>query len=927
MAAIVAGSLAAAAEVAEEGATDRLEDAQGLGTTAELSDEARGNAKARNFWTRTQLFAAFDEIDVARSGAIDHDELERVLEKLGLCYEPVQIALLRSKLDHTGGGTIDRDEFTTLLSSIGVTNTCLSKVPSTSHSRKLANADCIEARSSRDSASMKHSRTSDAFNTKDMEDLARSAQTIQQLEEPRVQPPVQTLVNQARTSADAHAAGETVLKKNRHRKDRIQGNISRLLKHVDAAAEVQTIDEKTITRKTPKGLLGADCMWSKHKCRTIEFAQDDWTRGDAKGPPRLRTQSDEVGKAVASVPSNKQQPKLNQHYAEFTAGPAINIADRGNGPVQDASAQKPTLVATVDVADAPVVLPCTRKSLGRDSMAARAARVIRRSQTHTGMESVACDPPAGATFKRTQTATLEFSDPKRGRSLSQPPLLKAEEPSVPTHISFPNRRGGVVAFCPVLPASGMSNQDPMSASMAWQHLQCIQRKKHNQAMQKKLRLFDLRHQQNPKNTEDAGGRRSSQNDGAPSEHDRMTAQEVELGFHIVAWSSQKGKCAAKHLLNAHGKWETFTRPGSLVQNEYLVFGIHGHPNTVTGVELTMNGTITNPRRCKVQHSEAQQGPWNDAWNFIVESKSEHTWHARHEYGVLTKRFKQMLMDFSGNLEIAWSLMDSNNTGILSKAEFEDVCLRVNKLCGTSGTALIEPNKLFRDLDVENQGTISVEQIFSDEVRMPVAPFWRLLIVDNWGSPHSVVLANPLRLFSTVNTDLTSHTSGKQAYHETTKFMEEMVLALQPTVMHMTPEERMLRRMSNEYSIDYEEVAKVYVFFQTFDDDGTNSLERSEFEELLIKIHGVQDKSELPQTRLDFFWRQADEDGSGSINFEEFLVWHTKKNPLRNSAQKTDDSARQPVPKAVSMSRDVGKEVENIKDEQPSSRRRGTTAPL
>merc|ERR1711865_11670 len=211
--------------------------------------------------------------------------------------------------------------------------------------------------------------------------------------------------------------------------------------------------------------------------------------------------------------------------------------------------------------------------------------------------------------------------------------------------------------------------------------------------------------------------------------------------------------------------------------------------TVTGVELTMNGTITNPRRCKVQHSEAQQGPWSDAWNFVVESKSEHTWHARHEYGVLTKRFKQMLMDFSGNLEIAWSLMDSNNTGILSKAEFEDVCLRVNKLCGTSGTALIEPNKLFRDLDVENQGTISVEQIFSDEVRMPVAPFWRLLIVDNWGSPHSVVLANPLRLFSTVNTDLTSHTSGKQAYHETTKFMEEMVLALQPTVMHMTPEEQ------------------------------------------------------------------------------------------------------------------------------------------
>jgi Ca2+-binding EF-hand superfamily protein len=35
---------------------------------------------------------------------------------------------------------------------------------------------------------------------------------------------------------------------------------------------------------------------------------------------------------------------------------------------------------------------------------------------------------------------------------------------------------------------------------------------------------------------------------------------------------------------------------------------------------------------------------------------------------------------------------------------------------------------------------------------------------------------------------------------------------------------------------------------------------------------VSDPSDVPQSRLERYWREIDLDGSGTVDFEEFVIW-------------------------------------------------------
>jgi len=400
------------------------------------------------------------------------------------------------------------------------------------------------------------------------------------------------------------------------------------------------------------------------------------------------------------------------------------------------------------------------------------------------------------------------------------------------------------------------------------------------SMERKLRQFDLRRLGS--STKPTANPLAM--DNRPVLDAGEISAEVELGFHIVAWSSQRPTHEAVSLQHPHGKWETYSKIGIAVQNEYLVFGLHGHPTAVTGLELTMGGSTTNPRRCRVQYAHIHQGPWKDAWGFAVDSKSSLTYHGKHEYGRLARCLREVVLDFAGNADVAWALLDTNSNGQLNKEEFEAACNRLQKLCPNHAISHVEPNRIFRDLDVDHEGYIKLEWLFSSTVRLPVATFWRLLILDTWGSPCSVVLNFPLRLFSTETAKATAQTFGHRARTEQSKFMEEMVSAWRPEVMHMSQEQRLIRRMAHEYEVSTEEVEEVYKEFKKFDQDRSETITRPEFEELIKQLHGVHEKSELPKSRLDFFWHQADEDGDGCIDFEEFLVWYSKKSPLTRAAR-------------------------------------------
>jgi hypothetical protein len=72
-----------------------------------------------------------------------------------------------------------------------------------------------------------------------------------------------------------------------------------------------------------------------------------------------------------------------------------------------------------------------------------------------------------------------------------------------------------------------------------------------------------------------------------------------------------------------------------------------------------------------------------------------------------------------------------------------------------------------------------------------------------------------------------------------------------------------------------EVESVHSMFQFVDEDESGEIEFPEFEKLLYKLLKVPKEADLPATRLQHFWKQIDIDGSGSVDFAEFLQWYIK----------------------------------------------------
>jgi len=311
-----------------------------------------------------------------------------------------------------------------------------------------------------------------------------------------------------------------------------------------------------------------------------------------------------------------------------------------------------------------------------------------------------------------------------------------------------------------------------------------------------------------------------------------------------------------------------------VHNEYVVLGLHGNPSTVTGIEITMNGSSTSPRRCRVQFSMKQIGPWHDAWTFEVKPPTALKYRSQHEYGKLARAFKAAIVDSCRSEEQAWDYMDCNSTGKLSKHDFESAFSRMKKLCSSPVLNQLDPHKVFRDIDIDGSGEMLLEDLFKDKTRVPVAGFWRLLIVDNWGAPSITCLNNPLRLFSTETAQMAM---GCGIFENQCKFLEERIMVSHPECLHLTEEQRMTRRLAREHKVSEEESELICKEFHRFDVDGTNALEREEFDELVTKLHCIQGKSMLPAKRLDFFWRQADSDQSGQLKLEEFFAWYSIHN--------------------------------------------------
>jgi hypothetical protein len=86
---------------------------------------------------------------------------------------------------------------------------------------------------------------------------------------------------------------------------------------------------------------------------------------------------------------------------------------------------------------------------------------------------------------------------------------------------------------------------------------------------------------------------------------------------------------------------------------------------------------------------------------------------------------------------------------------------------------------------------------------------------------------------------------------------------------LTEEEKDLRALAKRTGIDLPDVQDYKKWFDKVDTDGSGVIERAEFDILMAQLHpGV----ELRKQQVDDWWRGVDEDQSGEVTFEEFMMY-------------------------------------------------------
>ncbi|CAD7972505.1 unnamed protein product [Amoebophrya sp. A25] len=79
-----------------------------------------------------------------------------------------------------------------------------------------------------------------------------------------------------------------------------------------------------------------------------------------------------------------------------------------------------------------------------------------------------------------------------------------------------------------------------------------------------------------------------------------------------------------------------------------------------------------------------------------------------------------------------------------------------------------------------------------------------------------------------------------------------------------------RDLAKEHNMPIVEVDKIQVVFDFYDEDGSGEMESEEFFQLL---HVLTAGAEMTDKKRQEYWRQLDSDQSGSVTFDEFLVWY------------------------------------------------------
>jgi Ca2+-binding EF-hand superfamily protein len=103
---------------------------------------------------------------------------------------------------------------------------------------------------------------------------------------------------------------------------------------------------------------------------------------------------------------------------------------------------------------------------------------------------------------------------------------------------------------------------------------------------------------------------------------------------------------------------------------------------------------------------------------------------------------------------------------------------------------------------------------------------------------------------------------------------------------LSPQQILNRDFAKKYDLSIADVDSVHAKFQVFDEDGSGMIEFPEFEKLLYKLMKIPRGQELPANRLKHLWKEIDIDGSGGVDFDEFLQWYIKYFDMKGNSDAT-----------------------------------------
>lgn len=359
-------------------------------------------------------------------------------------------------------------------------------------------------------------------------------------------------------------------------------------------------------------------------------------------------------------------------------------------------------------------------------------------------------------------------------------------------------------------------------------------------------------------------------------------REVELEHQIVKWSSEKPESPAIDLASPEGWWESY--PG-MVNNQFIVIQLaNGIPHKLNSLEMNLPGNEYSPRMCRLQYSTGgENGPWADAWRFKVEKKSDTRCRTSFATGSNNvKDFKEWLAhSYKDDIkEACKALFEGNESGFVTYPEFAAAISKCKRIFVQSGNSIpswcVEVNKLFSDLLEQGFDKVNLEDLGVQPTGPPESAWWKISFENNWGSSKRLQVMSPLKVYSVMKVELGGISSVRGTFAQTAAMSRDnaLVMAFDLETLGVSSENIQLRRLAKKYGISILEVEDMHSMYRASTQD-EQGIDRESFSRLLLKLQGGKELNEIPSQRLQFFWQQADADCSGSIDFEEFVMFYDR----------------------------------------------------